>query len=136
SWLVGDRGRLRRGRLRWNPSRRGRLRWGRLRWGGLRRGSVGSRVPAERRHGPLLGADRHTRPDLLQAADDDPFIGLQPLGDHAQAIVLERGRGDSAVLDLVVLVNHVDELDSLVRADRLVDHQYGGMGLADWQANS
>src|SRR5271157_3593806 len=122
SWLVGGRGRLRRGRLRWNRLRRGRLhrgrlRRGRLRRGWLRRGSITSRVPAERRHGPLLGVDRHAGPDLLQAGHDDPFIGLKSFSDHAQSIVLERGRGDSAVLDLVLLVNNVDELDSLVRAD-------------------
>ena len=74
-------------------------------------------------------------PDLLQSAHDDPFVGLQPLGDHSQAVILERGRGDAAVLDLVVLVDHVDELDSLVGADGLVDHQDGGMGFADRQAN-
>src|SRR5271157_755360 len=125
SWLVGGRGRL----------RRGRLRRGRLRRGWLRRDSITSRVPAERRHGPLLGVDRHAGPDLLQAGHDDPFIGLKSFSDHAQSIVLERGRGDPAVLDLVRLVSNVDELDSLVRADCSVDQQDGGMGLAAGQAN-
>ena len=63
---------------------------GSLALGRVRRGSISSRVPAERRHRHLLGADRHARPDLLQAADDDPVVRLQPLGDHAQAVVLER----------------------------------------------
>ena len=47
---------------------------------------------AERRHRHPLRLDLHARPDLLQAADDDPVVRLQPLGDHPQAVVLQRPR--------------------------------------------
>ena len=38
----------------------------------------------------LLRPDLHPRADLLQAADDDPVVRLEPSFDHAQAVVLQR----------------------------------------------
>src|SRR5208337_5475027 len=97
----------------------------------LRLGGIAFRVPNESWHRPLFGVDGHAGPNLLQAGHDDPLVGFQAIGDHAQAILLERGRGDAAVLDLVFLVNDVNELDALIRADGPVDHQDGRMRLAD-----
>ena len=75
------------------------------------------------------------RADLLQPADDDPVVRLQPLGDHAQAVLLERPGRDPAVLDLVLGVDHVDVLQPLVRADGPVDDQQRLVRLADRQAD-
>ena len=52
------------------------------------------------------------------AADDDPVVRLQPLFDHPQAVVLERTRRDPAILHLVLGIDHVDELQPLVRRRR------------------
>jgi len=66
--------------------------------------------------------------DLLQCADDHPFVGLEPLGDHPQAVVLERPRRDPAVLDLVLGIEHVDVLQPLVRRHGPVDDQERRVG--------
>src|SRR5271168_215043 len=57
---------------------------------------------AEGRHGSLLRLDLHVWPDLLERTDGDPILGVQPVGDDAQAVRLERSRGDAPVLSLVL----------------------------------
>src|ERR1700730_16953421 len=61
-------------------------------------------------HGPLFRLDLHERADLLQSAHDHPFVRPDSF-DHAQAVRLQRARGDAAVLHLVLVVEHVNELD-------------------------
>ncbi len=70
-----------------------------------------------------------------KAADDDPLIRLEPLLDHAQAVVLERPGRDAPVLDLVVGIEHVDVLHPLVRRHGPVDDQQRRVGFADRQAD-
>src|SRR3954451_23311243 len=44
----------------------------------------------QRWHGAQLRLDLHVRPHLLQAADEDAIVRPQPLGDLAQAVLLQR----------------------------------------------
>src|SRR5262245_31056511 len=44
----------------------------------------------EGRHGYGLDPNRHVRAYLLDPADQNPVVGAQSLGDHAQAVLLER----------------------------------------------
>src|SRR4051812_35809139 len=78
---------------------------------------------AQRRHGRGLRLDLHVCMNLLKPADEDPVARIQSLVHHAQAVLLKRPGRDPAVLDLVLVIDHVDELQPLVEANGPVDDQ-------------
>src|SRR6266480_424459 len=70
---------------------------------------------SQTRHGHLLRLHLHVRADLLERPHGDPLALLQPLGDDAQAVRLERPGRDAAVHGLALRVDHVDVFQPLVR---------------------
>src|SRR5262245_32466323 len=72
---------------------------------------------AQRRHGDGLRLDLQVGANLRQSADEHRVVGVQALKNHPQAVLLKRPGRDPAVLDLVLGIDHVDELEPLVRAD-------------------
>src|SRR5262249_35171536 len=97
---------------------------------------AGGRRLAQRRHGDALGLDLHAGPHLRQPANEEPVVGLEALGDHAQAALWKRPGRDPAWLELVLGVEHVDELEPLLGADGPVDDEEGRVRLADRQADA
>src|SRR5262245_11817336 len=95
----------------------------RVSMGGLLSGGSGFRGLAGgdlgHRHGLVVRGDARPRPHRLAALDDDPFAGVQPLLDHAQAVVL-LPQGHLASLHLVLVVDDVNDLLALVGLDRPV----------------
>src|SRR4051812_3857582 len=69
---------------------------------GVPRGGLGGRRPrrGQRGHGAGFRGDLRVRAHLLEPADEDPVVRLQPGDDLAQAVLLQRPRRDPAVLDL------------------------------------
>src|SRR5437660_46664 len=78
---------------------------------------VAVRRPGERRHRRPIRPYLHARADLWKPSDDDPVVRFQPLRDHAQAVRLERPRGDPAILHFVVGIENVDVLQALIGTD-------------------
>jgi len=88
-----------------------------------------------RRHVYLIRLDLHARPNLRQRADNDRVMGIHAL-DHAQAILLQRARRNAAILHLVLLVHHIDELQSLIRTDGPISDQQSIVSLANRQVDT
>src|SRR5689334_792629 len=69
---------------------------------------------------PSLGRRRwcyrfhlHARLHQLHAGDDDALIRLKTVLNDAHAVLLKRAQLDLVILDLVLLIDHVDELVAL-----------------------
>ena len=80
-------------------------------------------LPRQRRHGHAIGPNLHSRPHLLNAADNHRVVGAQAGLDHPQSVLLQFARRHAALLDDVVFADDIGVLHSLIGAERSIDHQ-------------
>ena len=75
-------------------------------------------------------------PQLLDRPDRDPLVRLEPVLDHAQAVVLQRPGRHPAVLGPCSRRRSRRRTSAPGRTDGPVDHQHGRVRLADRQADA